>query len=556
MQAAAVLGQRFSLDALRHLIEQPDYDCGVLIDQFLVRRDGAEFLFCHALIRDGAYASLLNSRRRTLHSRAASWLEMRDPTLAAEHSERAEDPGAALAFLRAAQAARSQQRHSAALALVDRGLALAGSNETRFPLLVGRAEVLLQFGHSSDALACAQQALAIAASPGERARALVAVAAGMRLTERIHDALAALDEAEPIMSDPDRDLQAARLNHLRGNLLFPLARAEDCLREHEFALDAARRAGASELEASALGGIADASYLRGRMRTACEQFEACAKLAKDRRLAEVRSAALPMVSWTAYHLLEPDKADDAAYETCRRAWWEHLPRAELVARAYIAWTAALVSADYFIAEQMAFKCQQLIEKLGAKRFESQMRALAAVCAWRTGERERPVAQAQIALELCKAHGMGYIGAWVTAVRGLVDPDPAARRRWLADAESELVRGSVSHNHIWVRELEIDAFLDLQDWDAVEAACERLMAYTASQPLPLTDLRIARGKALARHGRGEHSTSLGADLSELRTRLAAGKVVADLPAVERALAEQHASPVELTTPGRKSGIPRG
>ena len=103
---------------------------------------------------------------------------------------------------------------------------------------------------------------------------------------------------------------------------------------------------------------------------------------------------------------------------------------------------------------------------------------------------------------------------------------------------------------------VDAFLDLRDWDAVDAACERLTAYTASEPLPLTDLRIARGKALARHGRGEHGASLGADLSELRTRLAAGKVVADLPAVERALAERHAPPVELTTRGRQSGIPRG
>jgi class 3 adenylate cyclase/tetratricopeptide (TPR) repeat protein len=552
MQAAAVFGQRFSLDALRHVIEQSNYDCGVLVDQFLVRRDGAEFLFCHALIRDGAYASMLNSRRRTLHSRAASWLQSRDPTLAAEHSELAGDPGAPLAFLRAAQAASSQQRHLAALKLVDRGAALAGTGEMRFSLLTGRAEVLLQLGSTGEALAAAQQALAIAASPDARAVALIAVAAAMRLNESIYDGLSALDEAEPIIGAPDRDRQAARLHHLRGNLLFPLGRSEDCLHQHEVALEAARRAGASELELSALGGIADASYLKGRMRTACEQFKACAKLAKERRLVGVRYAVLPMISWTAYHLLEWEVTEDAAFEIFGRSFWDHLPRAELVTSAYFAWTAGLVSGDNFVAEALAFNCQRLIEPLGARRFEAQMRGLAAVCAWRSGERERPVEQAQIALDLCKAYGMGYIGAWVTAVRGLVDPDPIARRRLLVDAENELERGSVGHNHIWVRELEIEAFLDLRDWDSVDAACERLVVYTSPEPLPLTNLRIARGKLLARHGRGERTGSLGAELLELRTALAAGQVIADLPAVELALGEQSGSPVRLTKPRGRFG----
>jgi hypothetical protein len=52
-------------------------------------------MFCHALIRDGAYESLLHKRRRLLHGRAAEWFESRDLALAAEHFDRAEDPRAA-----------------------------------------------------------------------------------------------------------------------------------------------------------------------------------------------------------------------------------------------------------------------------------------------------------------------------------------------------------------------------------------------------------------------------------------------------------------------------
>ena len=58
---------------------------------FLVRPEGDEFLFAHALIRDGVYASLLHSARRALHGRAAAWYQGRDPVLRAEHLERAKE---------------------------------------------------------------------------------------------------------------------------------------------------------------------------------------------------------------------------------------------------------------------------------------------------------------------------------------------------------------------------------------------------------------------------------------------------------------------------------
>ena len=78
LQSAAVLGQRFAVDALRHLLDNPGYDSRLLVENFLVRPDGSEFMFCHALIRDGAYESLLHKRRRVLHGRAAEWFESRD----------------------------------------------------------------------------------------------------------------------------------------------------------------------------------------------------------------------------------------------------------------------------------------------------------------------------------------------------------------------------------------------------------------------------------------------------------------------------------------------
>src|SRR5262249_23112559 len=93
-RVAAVIGQRFGLALLRHVARLPDYACDALVAHFLVRPDGDDYLFVHALIRDGIYASLTRARRVELHRAAADWFEQRDPVLRAEHLDRAESADA------------------------------------------------------------------------------------------------------------------------------------------------------------------------------------------------------------------------------------------------------------------------------------------------------------------------------------------------------------------------------------------------------------------------------------------------------------------------------
>jgi predicted ATPase len=124
-QAASVLGQRFGKDALAHLLDRPGYAPDRLVAHFLVRPQGEEFLFAHALIRDAVYDLLLKSRRRELHRRAAEWFLGRDLVLHAEHLERAEDPDAPRAYLAAARSQAAEYRYETARHLVERGLMLA-----------------------------------------------------------------------------------------------------------------------------------------------------------------------------------------------------------------------------------------------------------------------------------------------------------------------------------------------------------------------------------------------------------------------------------------------
>ena len=535
LQAASVFGQRYTLEALRHLVDRPGYDCRSLIESFLVRVDGGELMFCHALIRDGAYASLLHKRRRALHARAAEWFASRDLVLAAEHFDRADDPRAASAYLDASAVLTEQFRHGAALTLVERGLALAVAQETRFALLMARGRLLVELGRSSDAIEAAQAALSAALLPGERAQSLIAMAAGMRLNDRIVEGLAALDQAEPLAMQAALPLELSRLHHLRGNLLFPLGRDADCVREHGLALQHAREAGSLPAEAAALGGLGDGYYLQGRMRSANQQFRECVALARAHGFGKLEVANLSMVGWSGLHLAEIATSVAVGREAIELALRASQPRAEVMARHLLASTEGLVCGRFDEAERQASEALRLVRALGAKRFEAQNHGIVAMIALRTGDRERARQLAQDAIAICREHGMGHVGPWIHGVCALVETDREARIAWLEAGERQLALGCVSHNHLQLRELAIDALLEIGDVEGIEAQCARIAAYTANESLPTSEFVMARGRALARFGRGERGEALLDVLRDLRATGTRAEMNTFLPALDTAIA---------------------
>ena len=104
LNAAAVIGSRFSLDLLTALGVDPVVDelvAAELVDQVSFTRH-PEYAFHHPLIRAVAYESQLKSDRAQLHRRLAAAIESRDPgsadenaALIAEHLEAAGDLHAA-----------------------------------------------------------------------------------------------------------------------------------------------------------------------------------------------------------------------------------------------------------------------------------------------------------------------------------------------------------------------------------------------------------------------------------------------------------------------------
>jgi tetratricopeptide (TPR) repeat protein len=398
---------------------------------------------------------------------------------------------------------------------------------------MARGRLLVEIGRSGDAIEASRAALAVAANDGERAQALVATAAGMRLNDRIAEGLAALDEAEPLAVAASRSLDLSRLHHLRGNLLFPLGRHQECLREHGLARDHARAAASLEAEAAAIGGLGDAYYLQGRMRSANQQFRECVDLARAQGFGRLEVANLSMIGWSSLHLNEIASGAAVGHEAIELALRASQRRAEVMARTLVGWVDGAIR-DRADAEQQNAAALELIRSVGVKRFEAQLLALTALVALRRGERGRALKDAEAALAICRAHGMGHIGPWAYGVRALVETDPVARVRFLDEGERQLGLGCVSHNHLQLREIAIDALLEIGDWEGADANCARIRAYTAREPLPTSEFVMARGGALAQFGRGDRSDALGKALLGLQAEGTRAELNTFLPAIARAL----------------------
>ena len=502
LQAAAVLGQRFSLDALRHLLGNPQAHCQGLLDQNLVRPESSDFLFWHALIRDGAYESLLKSRRRQLHALAAEWFAGRDALLAAEHYDLAGDERAPAAYLAASGQESARYRYDRALALAARGLELARAAADQRGLRAIQAQVLLELGRAPESIAAWREVLAAANDDPQRCRALIGIAAGMRIVERVDDGLAALAEAESLARACGLHLELSRIQHLRGNLHFGRGRADECLRAHQAALASAQAAGSPEAEANALGGLGDAYYMRGQMRSAREMFARCVSLAQQHGFGRIEVANLHMVGWSTYYLMRLDEALDVLARALELARMVSHRRGEMIAQAAIGLMAGWCKGEVAPAEQHLRHALETSRALGARRFEGELRVLLAMLALRRDGREAARALANDALAYCRQHAMGFFGPVALGLSARLGDDDGLRRQLNDEAITLLDAGALAHCHVEFAAQAIEGALERQAWDEAGQHCLRLERFAQAGELPLGSFIVRRARALAARARGE------------------------------------------------------
>ena len=175
LQAASVVGQRFTGELVRHLVQDDKYRCDELVAHFLIRAEGNGYLFSHALIQEGVYSSILKRERAKLHEAAAQWFSERDLVLRAEHLDRAGNSGAAEAYLLAARSQANAYRYDSALRLCERGHGVASEPRMRHELACLKGELLHDTGESEASIAAYTAALDEAPDEVSRCEALVGV---------------------------------------------------------------------------------------------------------------------------------------------------------------------------------------------------------------------------------------------------------------------------------------------------------------------------------------------------------------------------------------------
>ena len=524
LQAAAVIGKRFSLANLRGVAGAPDASCDVLVAADIVRPDGPDFLFAHALIQEAVYASTLKSRRRELHQAAARWFGDDDPVLQAEHLDRADDAAAAAAYLRAATREAGRLRFESALRLAERGGTLAadparGDAEVGCELALLCGETLREIGRSTESIAAFQRARELAGDDLRRCRGWMGVAAGHRVTGEFAAAMQALGEAQPIAERLELAMERSRIHHTRGNLYFSQGRISECDAQHVLALEAAEQCGDAESRARALSGLGDARYAQGLMASALDYFRRCVALCEEQiRIAGPNRCMIGHCLWYANQL---DTAIAEAHSVCEDAQRFGVVPVRVFAQATL--TQVLTEAGRFEeASVSSDKALVLARLAGSRRYEATVLYFSAEHKLRQGDRARARDDLAQALALARQTGLGFIGAALEGRLGRVADSAEERAAHLAAGEALLKNTGLAHNYLWFYRDAMEACLAARDWPCALHHAALLERMFQIEHLPWVKLMVERARAIAAAAESGNDAAAMARLRAVRaTAVAAG-----------------------------------
>lgn len=480
-QVAAVIGREFSLNLLAAVtaadIETLKRSLARLEQADLVRPRragaGATYVFKHALVRDAAYATLLRGPRRHWHARIARELESGGSTELAAQPE--------LIAWHFAQAGLGEEAVSWWLQAGQRARERFANEEAA--------------KHFNAALALMEESGGDPATARPRMDALLGLVACFRLLDEYDNALEKLDEAQRLATTLGDDAVLADIHHQRGNINFPLGNVEACLEAHRQAQQHARAAGTHATEARALGGLGDAYYASGLMRTANAHFRDCVQFARRHDVSDVVAANAPMLSWSGVYLEPQSHSLRLAEEAVRVALAAEHRRGEVMARAAVCFCAAECG-EHERGTAAGHEAAALAAKLGMRNFEAAIYYFQSRHSLYAGEHDVARELLVRAWQVQQQVGRGFHGAAILGAQARLAVDAAQRRALLEQGEALLREGAVGHNYYWFYRDAMEAALAAGETDEVRRYAEALSRYGSREPLPWVEFHVRRAMALA------------------------------------------------------------
>ncbi len=534
LQASSILGQRFSLNVLRFLIDDDEYNPDELVTHYLIRPMEGDYIFAHALVWESVYSSILRKRSKELHERAAQWFSDKDPLLYAEHLEHANNPAAAKAYAEAGRSLMKIFHYEHALLMIDRGIAVASQKGDICNLFMLKGQCLREIGLPADSISAYQKALEASLSDVDKCRAWIGLAAGMRVTDNFDEALAALANAEHVAHTSNLAFERSQIHYYRGNLYFPLGNIDGCLKQHKLALETAQQAESPECEARALSGLGDAYYSQGKMITSLKYFRQCIDLCRTHGLGRIKVENQYMISWNRIYLNEIQGSLDDAIEAIEASVRAGNKRAELVSRSAAARSLYEIN-DYDSAEKHIIRVLELVDQLGAKRFIANCsNVMAKIHLARDGFRTDTVDLMRDTLLVSRKTGIGFQGPWVLSTLALVLDDKESSLEALNEGEDILKRGCVGHNYFEFYRNAMEVAWRYSDWSLIDNYADALEDFIKPEPIPWAEHFIKWGRALSSHGK-EHSRETAERLRLIRKEAEELNLLSCIRTLDQALA---------------------
>jgi class 3 adenylate cyclase/tetratricopeptide (TPR) repeat protein len=533
LQTASVIGRHFAPADLQAITGDPADHCEALVQAEMIRADGYAFEFTHALVQEAIYGSILKSRKRSLHRKVALRVGDGDPVLRAEHLDRAEDPDAARAYLLAAKDGMQHFHAEAAVALTQRGAALARDPSVAYELALLYAELLRESGRSADSLAADRSALELATTDEQRCVAFMEIAAGYRVTGDIEQALNALAQADPLAQALGLNVQRSNIHYLRGSIYFARGDVPACAAEHHQALCFARRSNSPECEVRALSGLGDAQLEEGHLTESLQSFERCVELCEARQWIAIEIPNRCMIGYCLQYAARLDRAVKEVQRALNDARRTGLVPAQVFALSSLA--TILVDAGRFDeAEPVCIEGLSLARHTGARRFESTFLLSVAEVRLRNGSRDDAERQIHAALKIAQETGLGYAGAATFAMLARTAPNAQARAAALREGTALLTQPCLAQSVLRFHIHAMDAAIEGAEWDDVLRHANALEAFMQPEPLPWACLLVRRARLVALAANGADVAGTRTGLMCLRQDVLAAGLGSALQAIDAAL----------------------
>ncbi len=460
-QAAAIIGRSFGRSLLGAITRLEDDELSrqldALVDSGLVYRLGegtaASFQFKHALIQDAAYASLLRERRTRFHKRAAVYLEE--------------------LYRQGHKLADLLSYHYIRAGLFDRGLHYARiAGETA----LSTSAVVEALDHFHNALEVIPK---VRDMTGPRMRELdsaglesvelqiqLGIAACFRFQDQYDDALFHLASAEALALELNDIDALSDLCNIRGNIYFAKGDVKGCLGEHGRSLEYAGQAGSLEKEARAIGGLGDAYYVRGEMKTATLKFMECCEFSLRHGFTTHYAANRAMIGWSRLYQLEISEACEDGIEGLRATRECGHLRGEMNTSALLGWVYSEMN-EVELAKDHNENAMEIARNLGTLSFLAAVQSFDVRRRDVFSEREELHQTLTEAANVSRERGHGFHGPAILGALLLVTEDPDERSALVEEAEAILQEGSVGHNINWFYHDAIQAALNNREWDNLD-----------------------------------------------------------------------------------------